>query len=334
MSKVSIQDVAKHAGVSIATVSYVINNTKMVKPETRSKVEQSIKTLDYSPNQSARMFKTGRSRLIGFIVPDIANTFFATLIEAVENKLAGENYKLLIVNTKETKDREIESIKALSNGWVDGLILASTVDDYSKELKRILPTSLPVVLVDRTLLGFPFDQVIVDCYSATYKGVEHLVKLGHKKIGYISGLGRISTTMERSRAYIDVMNEYHLYDEALIQIGDSMRFNVASNLNALLDIGCTALVIANNVMTSEALIQLASKGIVPSKDIDIVGFKDSNLSQFGFDSISFVYQPTTDLGDTVGNRILDRIKHPNSPYQKIELTASFFQNTSHHRQAP
>ena len=106
MGRIGIQEVAQRAGVSTATVSYIINNKKQVSPETRKRVEQSIKELGYRPNEIARSFKTGKKNLVAFIVPDIANNFFSTLIEEIESVLASENYKLMILNTKETKQAE------------------------------------------------------------------------------------------------------------------------------------------------------------------------------------------------------------------------------------
>ena len=154
MSKVSIRDVAALAGVSTATVSHVINNTRYVKEETKRLVLKSIEELHYSPDATARSFKTGKRNLIAFIVPDISNPFFATMIEEVENVISKEGFKLLVINTKETKEREIDNLRILSSGIVDGFVLASTVENYS-DISGIVPPSIPVVLGDRSPLGAP-----------------------------------------------------------------------------------------------------------------------------------------------------------------------------------
>ena len=213
MNRVGIQDVARHAGVSTATVSYIINNKKSVSAETRKRVERSIKELGYKPNAIAQSFKTGKKNLIAFIVPDIANNFFSTLIEEIEGVLASRHYKLMILNTKETKIREIESINAVSSGIVDGIILASTMDSYS-EIKSILPQSIPTILIDRELKDCPADSITVNCHDAVCKGVEDLIGKGHRKIGYITGLMHISTTVERLDAYKETMQQHGLCDPA------------------------------------------------------------------------------------------------------------------------
>ena len=140
--KVTISDVARQAGVSTATVSHTINNTRYVSGETKEKVYQAIAQLGYTPDASARSFRTGKKRTIGFIVPDISNKFFATMIEAVENQLSARGYHLIIANTKENMEREENSIRLLTAGLVDGLLVASTIDDFDR-FDGLIPPGFP-----------------------------------------------------------------------------------------------------------------------------------------------------------------------------------------------
>lgn len=320
MAKVSIRDVATHAGVSIATVSNVINNTRFVKEETRNLVLKSIDELHYSPNAAARSFKTGKRNMIAFIVPDISNPFFATLIEEVENVISKEGLSLLVINTKETKNREIESLKRLSSGIVDGFLIASTLENYS-EMNGIVPEGLPVVLVDRLLAGAPYDTITVANYQAVSSSVEYLIKRGHKKIGFITGIPRISTTAERLEAYRDTMEKYDLLKDSLICTGTSMTSLVTENLDALLKQGCTALVISNNLMAVEALTILSRRKI--RSEIELVGYKDSEQSQYGLQHMNLICQPVVELGRAAGRQLLERLKNPNMPVQKVLLQAEF-----------
>ena len=275
MSKVSIRDVAALAGVSTATVSHVINNTRYVKEETKRLVLKSIEELHYSPDATARSFKTGKRNLIAFIVPDISNPFFATMIEEVENVISKEGFKLLVINTKETKEREIDNLRILSSGIVDGFVLASTVENYS-DISGIVPPSIPVVLVDRSPLGAPYDSVI----SANYS-------------------------------------------EALIRTGTSMTSLVVENLDALLALGCTALVISNNIMAIETMMILNQRGIRPHHDIDLIGYKDSEQAQYGLQHMSLIKQPVAEMGRATGKQLLERLSHPDMPIQRIILPAEF-----------
>lgn len=323
-----MRDVAVHAGVSIATVSHVLNNTRFVAEETRNRVLESIRILEYTPDVMARSFKTGRRNLIGFIVPDIANEYFATIIETIENVISKQNFKLVIANTKETKQREIENLRVLGNGITDGIIVASTLDSYS-EMENIVPCDIPMLFIDRKLPGCPHSTITVSSYEAMYKGVERLIRDGHTRIGYITGLARLSTTGDRLDAYRAAMEAHQVpVDETYIRFGDSLRSNAAQNMNALLEAGCTALVVSNNVMADEVLFHLTERGIRPGIDIALLGYNDSAHLQYNMRNIHYITQPALDLGRTAGQQILELIANPGLPVRNTILQATFTANDS------
>lgn len=322
MAKVSIREVARHAGVSTATVSHVINNTRFVKEETRELVLKSIEELHYCPNATARSFKTGKRNLIAFVVPDISNAFFATLIEEIENVISREGFRLMVINTKETKERELDNLRLLASGLVDGIILVSTLESYS-ELANVIPKDLPVILVDRSLPGAPYDTVIVDNYQAVYSSVEYLIRKGHTKIGYITGLPRISTTAERLEAYRAAMEKHSLDSDSLVCVGTTMTALVAENLDRLLASGCTALIISNNIMAIEAIMLLSQKSRQGRQYLELVGYKDSEQAQYGLQHMNLIQQPVVQLGRAAGKQLLERLQHPDLPVQKILLQAEF-----------
>ena len=323
MKKASIRDVALHAGVSTATVSHVLNHTRFVAEDTREKVLNSIRDLDYSPDVIARSFKTGRRYLIGFIVPDIANEYYSIIIETIESIITKEEYKLVIANTKETKSREIENLRALGNGIVDGIIVASTLQSYA-EMERIVPASVPMLFIDRTLPGCPFSTITISNYSAVYSGVERLILDGHRKIGYITGLPYLSTTEERLDAYKDAMEAHGIpIEESFIRFGDSLRSDTANKMDELLDAGCTALVASNNVMADEVLFHMAERGIRVGKDVGLLGYNEGVRSQFNMRYIHHITQPAVDLGRTAGLQILNLLRDPQQPVRNTVLQAGF-----------
>ena len=185
--KVTISDVANLAGVSTATVSHTINSTRYVSGETKEKVYKAIAELGYTPDASARSFRTGKKKTIGFIVPDISNKFFATMIESVENYLSSHGYHLIIANTKENPEREETNIRLLAAGLVDGLLIASTIEDFSR-FESLIPAGFPVVLVDRTFDVKRFPSVCVSNFQPIYRSVCRLAGKGDKRIGIIGGL--------------------------------------------------------------------------------------------------------------------------------------------------
>ena len=233
--KVTISDVAKLAGVSTATVSHTINNTRYVSNETKEKVYRAIEELGYTPDASARSFRTGKKKIIGFIVPDIANKFFATMIESVEKYLSANGYQLIIANTRENMDREETNIRLLTAGLVDGLLVASTMDDFQR-FDALIPAGFPVVLVDRIFETKKYSSVCVSNFQPIYRSVCRLAGKGDRRIGIIGGLPRLSTTVERISAYQQAMADCGLpEDPDLIRYGDSMEKSAAGCLEELLE---------------------------------------------------------------------------------------------------
>lgn len=154
----NISDVARAAGVSTATVSHTLNGTRTVSEHSRELVMKAIRELGYTPNAFARSFRTGKKNIIGFVVPDISNQFFARLIETVESSISAEGFHLIIANTQENKERELQHLRYLTSGVVDGILLASTMESYS-EFSAVLPASFPTVLADRKVDAAPFSSV-------------------------------------------------------------------------------------------------------------------------------------------------------------------------------
>lgn len=327
MPKTNIRDVASHAGVSIATVSHVINNTRYVKEETRQRVLASIKALNYSPNALARSFKTGRHNLIAFIVPDIANPFFAAMIEEVEAVIAQQNYKLVICNTKEDSDKEAEALRVLANGMVDGFIIASTFLSYAP-IAKMIPSGIPTIFVDRCLENCPCDTLYTDDYPALREGVERLISQGHTRIAFITIECRMSTTTQRMAAYKDAMAAHNLSTEGLICLA-SLQSRLflghwfPENMASVLSRQVTAIVAPNNAITSEVLTLLNQSGYLPGKDIEVLGYTESNPAQYITSDIHLVCQPADALGRAAGQQILERLNNPDLPVRRTVLSSTF-----------
>lgn len=320
--KANMRDVATHAGVSIATVSHVLNNTRYVADATRQRVMDSIQALGYVPDSMARSFKMGRRNLIGFVVPDIANSFWAVMIEEVENTLAAQGYHLVIVNTKETEQREIENLQLLSAGLVDGVIIASTLTDGAA-IDSMLPSHFPLVFVDRTLENCPHDSITISNYASIYSGIAHLIANGHSKIGYIPGLMRLSTTKERLSAYRDAMRDHGMdVPDGLIQPGDSMSHSALKPMTSLLEQGCTALVVSNNVMAGDVIAHLGRRGEERMRQIAVLGYRDSSGDVLCSAPAGLIDQPTAQMAQLAAQQILRRIDEPESQLRNVVLSSN------------
>ena len=323
--KVTISDVAKLAGVSTATVSHTINNTRYVSNETKEKVYQAIAELGYTPDASARSFRTGKKKIIGFIVPDIANKFFATMIEAVEKYLSAHGYQLIIANTRENMDREETNIRLLTAGMVDGLLVASTMEDFQR-FDSLIPAGFPVVLVDRIFETKKYSSVCVSNFQPIYRSVCRLAGKGDKRIGITGGLPRLSSTKERISAYRQAVADCGLpEDESLIQYGDSLENSACGCLDKLLDRKCDAIIVCQGLMASETIIYLHQKGIRLGQDIDLVSFVDydSDVYTLYANQMDAIIQPVEELGQSAGEQILKRVEEPDAPIFEKVLSSAY-----------
>lgn len=314
--RATIKDVAKRAGVSIATVSHVINSTRTVTDETKSRVQEAIDFLGYTPNLRARNFKTGQSGAIGVIIPDISNLFFAAILEEIESAVNPYNYTLMIANTHEDPTREAKALQHFSTGIVDGIILATTYDNYPS-LEPLLPRDIPIVFFDRKLDGAPYDTITVANTFSINQALENLVKKGHQKIGCIANLPHISTTKERISAYRSTMTRHKLfYSGRYLRCANHVTDDGYLLTGELLKEGCTALLVLSNIMTRSALQCILNAGMVPGKDIDIIGYYNPDFLMVNMINI---LPPDRSLGQCAGKMLMSRLQNPKLPVQKTEL---------------
>lgn len=319
----NISDVARAAGVSTATVSHTLNGTRTVSEHSRELVMKAIRELGYTPNAFARSFRTGKKNIIGFVVPDISNQFFARLIEAVEESISAEGFHLIIANTRENKERERQHLRYLTSGVVDGILLASTMETYG-EFSDFLPEQFPAVLVDRKVDAAPFSSVTVSAYQSVYKSVAALIEQGQRRIGFITGLSRLSTSRERLAAYRQAMSDFGLtIEEDFVQHGDSMERSAWNSTVRLLEQKCTAIVASNGLMGTAVYQCLREHGIRIGHDMELICFSDFDSPLLESSPVRLVAQPVDELGRLAGEEILRRINGRDAEQNHVILNSIY-----------
>ncbi len=316
---VSIKDVARLAGVSVATVSNVLNNTKKVRIETRSKVELAVSQLNFQINPLARNFRKGQSKVIGFVVSDLSNYFFQNIAIGLERSLADYGYLVALMDSKESKDLEIENVKNLLALSVDGLVLAVTGEDCCYLQLLLEKHNVPVVFVDRKPTGYKSDMVISTNNEGAYLGVRHLIQKGHKEIGFIAS--RHDSTMEERvngyrQAYIEAglkVNENYIMEgdnnvsmsENLLLYGSA--YNQAKQLVEAGEV--TALFAGNNLSSIGVYNYLREANIKVPERIAFMSFDDSFWLSMTTPTISAIQQDPDMIGSVAGQLICDRISN-------------------------
>ena len=321
MKQATIKDVATRAGVSKATVSHVLNGTRFVEEETRQKVLQAIKELNYRPSSAARSLTTKRSGTVGIVISDSSNPFFGELLLGVEEVLRPQNYALIICNTNETLEYEAHYLNLLLNQRVDGIIAAATSQPWI-ELSKAEVQNTPVIFVDRAFDNLEGYYVGVDNKAGAYLGAKHLIQCGYRKIGILAGLDRLSTMRERVDGFcqalqdagLPVINEWIIPSQLSVDGGRQAIRSLFSQPNVP-----EAVFINNNLLALGVLLEMQTLNVDHADDIGIVSFDDHPWAAVSCPPLTVVRQPTRKIGQTSAEMILALMNNQPVPEKRVIL---------------
>ena len=311
----NILEVAKLAGVSPATVSRVLHNYPHIRDELRIKVLEAIASLGYEPNRVAQRLRATHSHLIGMIVTDITNPFFNTIMASIENVFFNKGFSLLMSNTASDPAKELAYLSMMENEGVAGLVIATTSENVD-EVAKLADKGLPIVIIDRRMTTGNVDMVLSDNVAGAFSAVEHLIQLGHTRIGHIGGPLRLTSGRERYQGYQQAMYQAGLpVEDGWVRFGDHRHQSGYEQTLELLNSNpsLTALFIENNMMTLGALNAIHDCERRIPDDIAIVGFDDMPWSVSLHPPLTAVAQASHEIGLRVATRLLERIEQPDLP---------------------
>lgn len=312
LSMTTIHDVARHAGVSVVTVSRVLNRTAVVNNATRLRVEEAIAALGYIPSQAARSLRSRRSHSLALILPDITNAFWTTVARGVEDTAQREDYTVFLCNTDENPSKQASYLHAVHQRGVDGVIIAP-YDVDANNLDVLRQRHTPTVVIDRRVEGWEVDCVRSDSIAGSRALVEHLVHLGHRRIAMISGPEKTSTAQERVAGYRLALEENGIpVDERLIRYGEFRARLGQALTEQLFEEGTnpTAIFAANNVIAMGALEALRQRGLTVPQNVALVCFDDLPDLVFLFPFLTVIAQPAYEMGAQSAALLMERIKSP------------------------
>ncbi len=296
--KINIKTVANKAGVSTATVSRVLADFKGIKKNTRNKVLDAIKDLNYEVDSVARSLRQNRTYTIGIIVSNVLSQFYSIIAKSVEDKALESGYKLILCNGDDDPIKELEYLKVLKSNKVDGIILTPTGKN-AEYINNIIESGIQVVLLDRLVEGVNCDSVMVDNYKGSYTATEYLLGRGYKKIAFIGGYIDRTTGRRRLDGYSKAIKGAGLkINNDLIKIGDFKKESGIRLTKELLEGTHTpdAIFSSNIDMTLGCLIAIKNTGLLVPEDIGIVGFDDPDWSIIADPPLTAISQPVYDLG--------------------------------------
>ncbi len=311
----TIREVAQAAGVSYATVSHVLNNTRFVSPETRERVVAAMNELDYRPNALARSLRSGKTNTLGLILPDSSNPFFAEIGRSIEDAAFELGYNLFLCNTEGDVERERVYVDALSKKQVDGIIFVAAGDQVDS-LNSLLSQEMPVIMIDRDLPNIEVDAVLTDNQHGGYLATRHLIELGHRRIACIRGPSSVTPSGERVVGYRQALEEAGIaYDESLVIRGDYHPDSAVRATYHLLDLDepPTAIFALNDLMAVGVLHAAAKAGCRVPQELAVIGYDDIELASFTTPSLSTIAQPKSAIGYQTAHILAKRIADGNNP---------------------
>jgi LacI family transcriptional regulator len=310
-----MSDIAKKSGVSIATVSRVINEDKNVKDSTREKVLKIIEKYDYTPSAIARNLSKKDNNTIGVVVPDISNPYFSEMVEGISEVIDRENLNILIYNTNDKIQKEQKSLQMLLEQRIKGLIITVTSESYEKGkiyLDKFLKSNIPVVLSDRDIKDSSMDCVFIDNIGGAYKGVSLLVENKHKDIAIITGPLKSKPGRDRLKGYKNALSEKEIeITEENIYEGD---FQMESGYLLGKEIlkrkkRPTAVFVSNNQMTLGFFKAMNEMKLSTPKDIAVLSFDRVELLDIFDINLTTVSASVRELGVKSAEILLERMKN-------------------------
>ncbi len=305
---VTIYDVAREAGVSMATVSRVVNGNKNVKENTRKKVLEVIDRLDYRPNAVARGLASKRTTTVGVVIPDITNTYFATLAKGIDDIAEMYKYNIVLANSDEDDEKEVAVVNTLFSKQVDGVIFMGyhLTEKIRSEFSR---SRTPVVLAGTVDVEHQLPSVNIDYKNAIADAVRHLLKR-NKKIAFVSGpLVDDINGKVRLAGYKDALKEAGVnYSEGLV-FESKYRYDDGYSLaERLVSSKATAAVVTGDELAAGLLNGLADHGVSVPEDFEVITSDDSQIARFTRPNMTTIAQPLYDLG-AISMRMLTKIMH-------------------------
>ena len=319
--KVTIVDVAAEAGVSFGTVSRVINDDVHVKKETRERVLNTMQRLGFVANRQARSLAGGKSHSIGVLVPDLGTGYIGEIIRGIDAELSLTDLDLILYTTHRTASKEASYVANLAQGMVDGLLLVlprSPVDFIGNLTQR----KFPFVLIDHQGAGRDCPAVGATNWQGAYNATEYLIKLGHVRIGFITGSMDLGCSGDRLDGYRSALRTHHIpFAPELVYEGDFQQLDGYAGTQALLDVPVppTAIFASNDVMAMGVMDAVRSRGLRVPEDVSVIGFDDIPQSSMVHPALTTVNQPLEKMGRVATQKLLDLLQKPNSEAERIEL---------------
>lgn len=326
MKKTTISDIAKKADISVTAVSLVLSNRpNRISKKTKQKIYDAVKELNYIPNSYAQGLVTQKSKVIGLIIPDIENAYFASISKAASEYAEKNGYIVLLLNSNDSHKLNLSQIRTLIQRNVDGFLLVMPNESYypenEKELKEVLSKiHLPYVLIDRVYSGFNSNKVYFDNVEGGYLATKHLIDSGHRRIACITGPKKTYSSIERFMGYQKALEENHIKtDFSIVVEGDYHLISGKDGMNILLKQNFDAVFCFNDLMAYGAIIALHDNNKSIPEDCSIIGYDNYTSITMTETYLDSIDQDSHALAKEGAKMLLNCIEHTDAEPTEIKL---------------
>ena len=314
--KITIKTIAKELGVATSTVSKALKDSHEISTETKERIQAYANYYNYKPNSLALQLRNQKTKVIGVILPKIVHHFFSTVIMGIEEGANEKGYHIMVCFSNESYKKEVETLKVLSNGSVDGLIVSIANETLKNKdfdhFKELVSEEIPLVLFDRVVDEIQCDKVVVDDVGAGYKATKHLLENGRKKIALITTPNHVNVGALRRQGYEKALIEAYIKsDENLIVEVDENK-DIKFQIGKIFEEGIDSVFAVNEIYAANAMRVAKEKGLKVPNDISIIGFTDGLISEYSSPSITTVAQHGFTMGKQAVELLIERIEKESS----------------------
>ncbi|MDX6746277.1 LacI family DNA-binding transcriptional regulator [Polaribacter sp. PL03] len=324
--KITIKTIAKELGVSTSTVSKALKDSHEISKETKERIQAYADFYNYKPNNLALQLRNQKTKLIGVLLPKIVHHFFSTIIKGIEEGASEKGYRIMVCFSDESHTKEVENLKVLSNGSVDGLIVSIANETLAnkdfKHFKELVSEEIPLVLLDRVVDEIHCDKVVVDDFGAGYKATKHLLNTGCKRVAIITTPEYVNVGTLRRKGYEKALLERNIAIDKDLIIEIDEKENIKEQIRPVFDYNIDAIFAVNEIYAAKSIRVAKEKSIRIPEELSVTGFTDGLISEYSTPSITTMAQHGLTMGRQAVEALIDRIENEAENYEPKTIVVS------------
>ena len=324
--KITIKTIAKELGVSTSTVSKALRDSHEISIDTKDKIKAYAAMFNYKPNSLALQLRNQKTKLIGVILPRIVHHFFSTVIKGIEQGASEKGYHIMVCFSNESYKKEVENLKVLSNGSVDGLIVSIAKETLESKdfthFKDLVNEEIPLVLFDRVVDEILCDKVVVDDVGAGYKATKYLLNQNSLKIALITTPEHVNVGTLRRQGYERALSEKGISVNKKLIIEVEEKENIKAQIERVFDQDIDAVFAVNEIYAATAMRIAKEKGYKVPQEFSVIGFTDGLISEYSSPSITTIAQHGLEMGKQAVEVLIERIEKEAEVYEPKKIVIS------------